>query len=74
MNEYLDAKIKVKDLKEMIQQFERGPVNNVDEMTIPFTYLMSRFFPDLLKTMMKNYSDSYTRGYIQGQKDERANS
>lgn len=42
-----------------------------DETPIPIMYLIQALYPEAFKQFRENFRQQYTKGYIQGRKDEK---
>lgn len=46
-------------------------MNCEDETPIPIMYLIQALYPEAFKQFRENFRQQYTKGYIQGRKDEK---
>lgn len=65
--------IPLKELKRAVYDIENNAkgysAEGIDEIPVAFEYIISRFFPEIMRNIQTQFNQQYTSGYFDGRKD-----
>ncbi len=67
MNEQIPVNVSFRKLKKIVKHLEK--INFKDKDLVSFDYVVGSCFPNIYKNIQLEIRKSYTKGYIDGQKE-----